>query len=121
MSAAILRWYRGDDERVFEIPPDGATIGREDGAEIVIDETLVSRSHARIERCGDRWVVRDLGSTNLTRVNGVVVGECVLDHGDEIRFSRARCVFEIQGTAANPSADPPPDAHKAPIDSPGTG
>jgi pSer/pThr/pTyr-binding forkhead associated (FHA) protein len=36
----------------------------------------------------------DLGSTNRTRVNGdVVMRERVLQHGDELRFARARCVF----------------------------
>ena len=40
-----------------------------------------------------RYVVLDIGSTNLTRVNGEVVAERELRHGDEVRFGRARCVF----------------------------
>jgi pSer/pThr/pTyr-binding forkhead associated (FHA) protein len=41
--------------------------------------------------------VCDLGSTNLTRVNGEVVAERELRHGDELRFARARCVFLVEG------------------------
>jgi pSer/pThr/pTyr-binding forkhead associated (FHA) protein len=70
-------------------------IGRDDGADLRVDEPLVSRAHARIEPRGDGYVVLDLGSTNLTKVNGVVVTECVLRDGDEIRFGRALCRFEL--------------------------
>lgn len=79
------------------------TVGRDEGASLRIDEPLVSRLHARIERRGERYVLLDLGSTNLTRVNGEVVGERELKDGDELRFARARCVFRSPG-AADPVA-----------------
>jgi pSer/pThr/pTyr-binding forkhead associated (FHA) protein len=41
--------------------------------------------------------VIDLGSTNLTRVNGEIVTERELRHGDEIRFGRAQCQFLRDG------------------------
>ena len=41
--------------------------------------------------------VLDLGSTNLTRVNGEVVRERELRHGDELRFARARCRYLEDG------------------------
>jgi pSer/pThr/pTyr-binding forkhead associated (FHA) protein len=62
-----------------------------------VDEPLVSRAHARIERRGDAYFVLDLGSTNLTRVNGEVVAERVLRDGDELRFARACCRFVSAG------------------------
>ena len=68
-------------------------VGRDEEADIRVDEPLVSRAHARIERRGDDFFVVDLGSTNLTRVNGEVVGEHQLRHGDEVRFARALCLF----------------------------
>lgn len=67
-------------------------VGRED-ATIEIDEPLVSRQHARLERRESGWRLVDLGSTNLTRVNGEVVRERDLEDGDEIRFARANCRF----------------------------
>ena len=49
-------------------------------------------------------MVIDLGSTNLTLVNGDVVRERELADGDELRFSRAKCRFFLSG--ADP-AEPP--------------
>jgi pSer/pThr/pTyr-binding forkhead associated (FHA) protein len=71
-------------------------VGRDAEADIQIDEPLVSRAHARIEGRGDDFYVIDLGSTNLTRVNGEVVAERKLENGDELRFARARCLFVLE-------------------------
>ena len=49
----------------------------------------VSARHAEIVRHGDRFVVRDLGSTNGTFVNGArVTGDVVLADGDVIGFGQ---------------------------------
>jgi pSer/pThr/pTyr-binding forkhead associated (FHA) protein len=85
-----------------EFPLDRAVsvIGRDETCDVVVDEPLVSRAHARIEKRGDRFFVLDIGSTNLTRVNGDVVVERELRHGDELGFARARCRF------LQPAVDP---------------
>lgn len=95
MSAgARLVWERPDGARVeFPLTSPVMTVGRDETADITVDEPLVSRLHARIERRGEDYVVIDLGSTNHTRVNGEPVAERALSHGDEVRFARARCVF----------------------------
>ena len=85
---------------------DTANVGREEDADIQIQEPLVSRLHARLERRGDSWFVVDLGSTNLTRVNGTVIREKELHPDDEIQFARARCRFVV-GTSAAPAAETP--------------
>jgi len=72
-------------------------VGRDETADIRVDEPLVSRAHARVERRGQVYVIVDLGSTNRTRVNGEVVAERELRHGDEVRFARARCFFLADG------------------------
>ena len=87
----------GGPEVPFDLRPQPMLVGRDDDADIRIDEPLVSRAHARIEGRGEGYVVLDLGSTNLTRVNGAVVTECVLRPGDEVRFGRAVCKFELAG------------------------
>jgi len=97
-AAARLVWEKTDGGRVeFALATSPMLVGRDETAEIRVDEPLVSRAHARIERRGDAYVVCDLGSTNLTRVNGEVVAERELRHGDEVRFARARCVFLADG------------------------
>ena len=89
-----LVWEPEDgSRREFPLSASSTTVGREEGVDILIDEPLVSRVHARIERRGEAFWLVDLGSTNRTRVNGNVVDECELRSGDEIRFARARCTF----------------------------
>jgi len=89
-----LVWEKSDGSQVeFSLAGVVMVVGRDEEADIRVDEPLVSRAHARIERRADRFVVLDLGSTNFTRVNGEVVSEKELRHGDEVRFARAVCRF----------------------------
>jgi pSer/pThr/pTyr-binding forkhead associated (FHA) protein len=93
-----LVWEKPDGSRIeFPLSAEVHLVGREGAADIQVNEPLVSRNHARLERRGDTWVVLDLGSTNYTRVNGNRVGEAQLHHGDEVTFGRARCVFLAPG------------------------
>jgi pSer/pThr/pTyr-binding forkhead associated (FHA) protein len=95
--SAVLVWARPEGEPL-EFPLDGAVVdvGRDEGAAVRIDEPLVSRRHARIEKRGETWFLVDLDSTNFTRVNGHRLRrEHELQDGDELVFARARCVFRI--------------------------
>ena len=67
----------------------GLVIGRGREADLVIAESTISRTHARIDpgECG-AWHVEDLGSTNGTRLNGAPVSRQRLADGDEIRMGR---------------------------------
>jgi pSer/pThr/pTyr-binding forkhead associated (FHA) protein len=90
-------WERADGSQLqFPLVASPMTVGRDEAADIRVDEALVSRAHARIEKRGDSYVVVDLGSTNLTRVNGEVVLERELRHGDEVQFARAKCRFLLE-------------------------
>jgi len=94
LPAARLVWERQDGSSVdFPLVGTPMVVGRDDDADIRVDEALVSRIHARIEPREGAYAVLDLGSTNFTRVNGEVVRECLLRHGDEVRFARARCQY----------------------------
>jgi pSer/pThr/pTyr-binding forkhead associated (FHA) protein len=44
------------------------------GADIEVEHDTVSRRHAEFVATQEGWEVRDLGSVNGTRVDGVVVG-----------------------------------------------
>ena len=70
-------------------------IGRHLENDIVLNDTNVSRRHAEFVCAAGEVVVRDMGSTNGTKVNGVVVnGEQLLQHGDVINFGSAQVTFE---------------------------
>ncbi len=92
---AKLVWTRADGEVVeFPLEQEVMEVGRDEAAPIRIDEPLVSRRHARLERRGGVWLLSDLDSTNFTRLNGQRIRrEQELSDGDEVQFARARCQF----------------------------
>lgn len=99
---ACLVWSRSDGSTVsFAIDRQIMLVGRDEQADIRVDEPLVSRSHARIERRGGGFWVVDLASTNRTRVNDEVVAERQLRDGDEVRFARAVCRFSLEPPASS--------------------
>lgn len=60
-------------------------IGRDGGADVVLDDSQASRRHARLTPTAAGAVVEDLGSTNGTLVNGNEVHAPVeLREGDEL-------------------------------------
>jgi hypothetical protein len=66
-------------------------LGRSRECDCVIAEASVSRRHAGLRRDGTRWVLRDLGSRNGTRVNGVrLLDEAQVAPGDRVSFGDAR-------------------------------
>ena len=72
------------------------TIGRQSGCTITIRDTNVSREHAQLRRRPNGWTIRDLGSTNGTKLNGVrVESEQMLANGDVIMLGAMKVTFEI--------------------------
>jgi hypothetical protein len=64
-------------------------IGRELGSGLRLSHETVSRRHAELALHNGVWVLRDLGSTNGTCVNGRrVTGTTVVDHGDQVSFGQ---------------------------------
>jgi sigma-B regulation protein RsbU (phosphoserine phosphatase) len=92
-------------------------LGRNPQAQIVLDHTTVSRSHAELvfDPFG-RWWVHDLRSTNGTYVNGTPVEERMLNPGDSIGIGDFTLRLHIQGAretreradSYHPLADSPP-------------
>ncbi|MFI6930958.1 FHA domain-containing protein [Streptomyces sp. NPDC050287] len=64
-------------------------IGRDPANGLRLAHETVSRVHAELRRQGGMWVLRDLGSTNGTTVNGRrVIGAAVVREGDQVGFGR---------------------------------
>lgn len=101
--------------RLERIPVDGGppertkltgapiTVGRGESAQLRIQSNRVSREHAVILLDGDRALVRDLGSTNGTFINGNRVEESVLSDGDVITFADAEFTFVSGDGGASPA------------------
>jgi len=59
----------------YEFAERSITIGRAPDNMIVIDDSSVSNRHAQLELSGDTYRLKDLDSTNGTKVNGVPITE----------------------------------------------
>jgi len=70
------------------------TIGRASGCAVSIDDSRVSKIHARVFTDGSRWLIEDLGSTNGTSVNGERIDmPRVLGSGDAIQVGEVVMEF----------------------------
>ncbi len=79
----------------YSIPPQGLRVGRQAGNEVLLEDTGVSRQHARlIFHNGALWV-QDMGSRNGVFVNDTrVQAHRQLSPGDKIRIGNT--VFEVR-------------------------
>ncbi len=75
-----------DDRYELDVIGTRVTVGREDGAGLVIEHESVSRVHARFDAEGDSLTLTDLKSGNGTYVNGERVLSRPVAEGDTIRF-----------------------------------
>ncbi|MCL5270671.1 MAG: FHA domain-containing protein [bacterium] len=113
---------------LFDLTGPTTTIGRGTGNDIRLNDWFISKSHAVIERHGQDFMIRDLGSWRHTIVNGREIDEAYLNDGDEIqlgptvliRFAHKsptpaarmpiRMPVELGADAPAPSAPQPPVA-----------
>ncbi len=82
------------------LKPGGNLVGRGSSADIRIDLSEVSRSHARIVVEGGTVTIEDLGSKNGTFVNGRrISGLHPLAEGDEVRLGSPAARFRLELTS----------------------
>ena len=85
-----------DKGRRFELPDNPTLVGRE-SRQLPLTDNTVSRRHAELMPGDDGWVLRDLGSSNGTYINGLrVTNRYTLKLGDQIRVGRTLMVFGSQ-------------------------
>ncbi len=77
-----IHFLNEDAGDVFTVETPRFTIGRGIENSLCLPDPSVSRFHAEIIRLGKDFLLRDLGSTNGSYVNGVRVAEQMLNDGD---------------------------------------
>jgi adenylate cyclase len=78
------------------------TIGRVKDNDIVLPDPRISRYHSEVEKEGQGFVIKDLGSHNQVRVNGQKIKSVLLKDGDEIRIGPVKLVY-LTGRSDKPS------------------
>ncbi len=81
-------------------------IGRGSDADITVNDTGTSRRHVEILWDGRRAKVRDLGSTNGSKLNGSRVGEAVLEPDSVVTIGRTDITFRVLAQAAPTERQP---------------
>ena len=92
--------------RRFEVDMDQVTIGRRPSNVIIIDDPSISGEHCVVLKDGQKFVLRDLGSTNGTNLNGTPVHESRLSRKDIIQVGNVELMFDgtdIDGEEAAPA------------------
>ena len=101
----------------FPLPPHATEIGRDDTADISLQDPEMSRRHARISWQDGRYILEDLNSTNGTFLNDTrVTAAQRLSPGDKIRMGQHVLEFQAHAEsvppqpAAGPAEAAPPPA-----------
>lgn len=91
--------------RVYEIAAPRTTVGRSDLNTLSVPDGSVSERHCEIYDNGEDLIVRDLGSTNGTYLNGQLLrnAQGPLAHGGTIKFGAIEARLELP--PANSSSD----------------
>ena len=77
------------------------TIGRGPDNDIVINDPLLSREHARIVTVGKDQIAEDLQSSNGTLLNGSPLTRQILQHSDVIELGSYHLRYMSSGVAAD--------------------
>ncbi len=84
-----------DKGKIFILQGSVITIGRREDNQVVLNDTNVSRYHARII-CRRYWRIADLKSTNGVAVNGRQVKSFRLKSDDEIQIGSTLLKFRLK-------------------------
>jgi len=86
------------DGRVYEFALDKTTVGRGEHNTLTLQDASVSHAHAEVLVYGAEVIVRDLGSSNGTFVNGVRLHDQQrpLHNGQVVKFGSVAARLELE-------------------------
>ena len=95
-----------------EIAKDLVLVGRKEDCDLRLDHKSISKLHCVIVKTAGLLLLRDLGSTNGTRVNGQRVRRAALLPNDQLQLASVR--YSVQFAPDEPS--PSPDEYTQQLD-----
>lgn len=114
--AKLVILNQGMTGRAFEVNVERTTVGRVEDNTFQIADPSVSSHHAEIVLKGSDLLIRDIGSTNGTFINGEKITEAVLQPGQTLRFGQVELkIDDGKPIAATPT---PAAAASAPAPAP---
>lgn len=92
--------------KTFDLLEERVTVGRGVDNIIRLEDGTVSHHHAMLLQEGADFTLRDLNSTNGTRVNGLRVVESKLNNGDNVRLGSVEMRYESDTKKASQPLPP---------------
>jgi pSer/pThr/pTyr-binding forkhead associated (FHA) protein len=89
-------------DRKFKLNKTLLSIGRSPFNDIIIKASSVSSQHAELEKVDGLWMVRDLGSSNGTYINDLMIEEAVLYSDDCLMIGEVELTFDPNGLMPPP-------------------
>lgn len=93
----VHRLYTPEDRLVASMEKPVLNIGKKkEEVDVVLEDSSVSRMHARLSKEGQEYYLEDLNSTNGTFKNGLRLQpyeKRKLESGDELKFGRVTLIF----------------------------
>ena len=97
--------HKGKIQRNVPLRHESIIIGRKEESDIHLEQKQVSGRHAEVLLKNNNVIIRDLGSTNGTAVNGEPVSEKKLLTGDQITIGDYKLIFVTEhGDEEDPDA-----------------
>ena len=109
-----VRLIPADGSAPFEITRDVVLVGRGEDCDLRVEHKSVSKRHCVLVRTDGLVLLRDLGSTNGTRVNGTRVRRAALLPNDQLAFANFRFTVSFGATTKKTELQLPelaPDPH----------
>jgi predicted component of type VI protein secretion system len=97
-----------------EVRGERVLVGRDPGADVVLNHPSVSRRHAVLERRGTFWVVLDQQSANGTWLDDRRVTEAALQSGQRLRLGALTLTVTVTVTVTTAEAAPPAPTYAPP-------
>ena len=89
----------------IEIVKDLVLVGRKEDCDVRLDHKSISKLHCVLVKTDGLLLLRDLGSTNGTRVNGQRVRRAALLPNDQLQIASLRYAVQVAADEPAPAPD----------------